>query len=961
MRIEMHALTLFSLAGLVLGTGLTAANAAEPTLPVKEQAQTNGAATGQSTAAAVTGKVMKLKLNSLNGLDYTVEHPTWRESKAVRVVDANRPHLNQTKTLFARLSVGAESEADLKRAISLAGAALQSDRPGSHSYRTFSGLDTVFIVEANSVEDAINMAAALENKPGILWTEIEHRNPVENKAITSDPSASEQWHIDNPGGNDNNVAAAYDRGITGSGVVIGILEADQNSFYHVDNLGVENIHPDLVNQINRDLSVPTDPFNISYSHGVSVAGLAAGEGNNGLAGSGVAYGAQLASLLNGSSINAGESFGHELNDIDIINNSWGPMNLTSPVSPTGKFLEALPDDFEIDIPQVTHAGMTRIEFIGLDQGLRLGRNGHGRIFVFSAGNGSSFQGFARLLTGNAISLPGLAGFNAPAPVTPYGYLDISGPDPTRADGDGDGVPDVFHIDGMVDAGWRWSGLMGDRVEYNSRATRARTFAIGSAGMSNALSGYSTTGCSVFASTYVQDTTLAQEFTPRPMGAGYGAASAGIGLVTLEQPGDGDTDSANCSTDFGAFNTSFVDPDLESCQFNGTSAAAPVASGIIALMLEANPTLTIRDVQHIIQQTSTPVNYDPTQSYWTVDAVGLGTSDPDDFPGNPPTFWTTNSGGVRHHDGYGFGIMDADAAVAAALTWENVSKSIILDSGLVDIAEEGNAFLADGEIADATYEKVAIISENLETNRLVPGAATNFIMSCVRDNLTVEGVELEVTIEGDGAGDLFIAIASPQGTISPLALPRGDSNGMSGNAYLNHTFSTYKHWGELSGGEWRLIIADFRSDEASPQGTAPADPPDPADLGQEQVTYLGTFGLPGNANHTAKTLVSYRLKIYGTDNGTPVFEGCPIALTACPGDLNGDGIVNLLDLQIFLHWHQSGNILADMNASGNLELNDIMIFLSIWQPGFCDQSTGLPGGRPTTGTLAKPTDPLVRPI
>ncbi|MBL4590885.1 MAG: S8 family serine peptidase, partial [Phycisphaerales bacterium] len=434
MRLEMHALTLFSLAGLVLGTAPIAAQAAEPIVPVVKQSDASKVSTQQSGVETISGKTLKVKMSTKNAVEYTVENPSWRESKAVRVVDANRPELTMTKTLFARVSVGVENEAALKNAVAAAGAALRSDRPGSHAFEKFNGLDTVFILEANSVEDAINMANTLEGMPGILWTEIEHRNPVKSHAITSDPSAGDQWHIDNPLGNDANIAAVYDRGITGDGVVVGILEADPNSFYHVDNLGIENIHPDLVNQLNRDLSIPTDPFNVSYSHGVSVAGLAGGEGNNGLAGSGVAYGAQLASLKNGSNINSGQSFSHELNDIDIVNSSWGPMNESTPNSNTGKVLVTLPNDFEIRIPQVTHSGLSRIDLIGLDQGLRLGREGKGRLFVFSAGNGNHFQGFDRFLTGNAISLPGLFGG------LDYGYLDISGVDPTRNDGDGDGVP-----------------------------------------------------------------------------------------------------------------------------------------------------------------------------------------------------------------------------------------------------------------------------------------------------------------------------------------------------------------------------------------------------------------------------------------------------------------------------------------------------------------------------------------
>lgn len=42
----------------------------------------------------------------------------------------------------------------------------------------------------------------------------------------------------------------------------------------------------------------------------------------------------------------------------------------------------------------------------------------------------------------------------------------------------------------------------------------------------------------------------------------------------------------------------ADPDYTS-RFNGTSAASPIAAGVIALMLEANPNLTYRDVQEIL--------------------------------------------------------------------------------------------------------------------------------------------------------------------------------------------------------------------------------------------------------------------------------------------------------------------------------------------------------------------------
>lgn len=983
MSTRVGALSLFTLAGLVVGLGATVSSAQSTTQTGQADASTSNVKSGtahSSTDNVVQGKALLLKLDGKgNGAEFIVENPTWRESKAVRVLDANRPHLNVVRTVYSELLVSVESEEVLKRVVATVGAQLGTNRPGSHTIRPFLGRDDVFVVQGNSVEDAANLANELTKHAGVNWAELNYQSPMQNLGGVSlnDPSLPNQWHIQNLDGipgSDHKVNLVHDRGYSGAGIVVGVQEADQNSFYHVDLDGDTQIHPDLANKLNEELSVPTAPLNISYSHGVSVAGLIAAEGNNGLAGVGVAYEAQLASLRNGNQIDSGESFGHELNAIHITNNSWGPVNEAFPLSTTGKYIAEFPDDFEIDIPQVTHAGIGRSRLLGLDQSIRLGRGRKGRLNVFAAGNGSHFQGFDRLATGNAISLPG---FGVDDMVDEYGYLDITALDPSQDDADQDGIPDVFILDGTTGTAspeggpWRWSGHLGDRVEYNQMASWTRTFAIGAVGEDNSRTGYSTTGTSVFASAYVQIATLAGEFAPDP-GGGYGPATFGRGLTTIEQADGTDEDGPiDCNAVLG---NTFVDDDLETCLFNGTSSAAPVAAGIMALMLEANPDLTIRDVQHIIQQTSNPIGYDPTNSYWPSLFLGLGQLDPDDDPNSPtPTFWTTNSADVRHSDEFGFGVIDADAAVTAAETWEGVDQLFVLDSGLIVAGEEveddmGVVTLENPIIPDAVFEERQVLSENLETNVLVPGDPLVIQMSCIRDNMVIEGVELTLTIEGVGAGDLMIALRSPRGTISPLALPRGDSNGLTDFAYNDYTFSTYKHWGELSGGNWDLIIQDYRPDEESPEGDIrddePSDPPQPNELGLEQVTFLGSFGLPGNPDHDEKEIVSYRLKVFGTDQGEPVFQGCPPGLTSCPGDLDGNGYVDTADLQLFIAWFLEGNPLADLDGNGTIGYADLTIYRGFWIPGFCGNANGpFIGGRPHPGGsgVRGDNDPVIRPF
>ncbi|KAF6037540.1 hypothetical protein EB796_004156 [Bugula neritina] len=81
-------------------------------------------------------------------------------------------------------------------------------------------------------------------------------------------------------------------------------------------------------------------------------------------------------------------------------------------------------------------------------------------------------------------------------------------------------------------------------------------------------------------------------------------------------------------------------------FQGTSSAAPLAAGVMALALEANPSLTWRDLQHIVVVTSKVPN-----------SVEKG--------------WTINGAGLHINDKFGYGAIDAAQMVQVAQTWNNV--------------------------------------------------------------------------------------------------------------------------------------------------------------------------------------------------------------------------------------------------------------------------------------------------
>lgn len=81
---------------------------------------------------------------------------------------------------------------------------------------------------------------------------------------------------------------------------------------------------------------------------------------------------------------------------------------------------------------------------------------------------------------------------------------------------------------------------------------------------------------------------------------------------------------------------------------GTSASAPLAAGICALALQANPKLTWRDMQHIVVRTARPENL--IANDWQVNGVGRN---------------------VSHS--FGYGLMDAFAMVKLASKWKMVPE------------------------------------------------------------------------------------------------------------------------------------------------------------------------------------------------------------------------------------------------------------------------------------------------
>ncbi|CAB3244914.1 unnamed protein product [Arctia plantaginis] len=189
---------------------------------------------------------------------------------------------------------------------------------------------------------------------------------------------------------------------------------------------------------------------------------------------------------------------------------------------------------------------------------------------------------------------------------------------------------------------------------------------------------------------------------------------------------------------------------------GTSAAAPLAAGIIALTLNANPKLTWRDVQHLI--------------VWTSEYAPLTAN-----PG-----WQINGAGLYFDVRFGFGLLNAGSLVTMALNWTNVPQKHVcrIDATLLESTSS--------RLSSRTQADVFISVEDCEVNY-------------------IEHVELIVNIRYSRRGALEIYLVSPQGTKVQLLSTRSKDASKSG--FVNWPLMSVSTWGEDPKGVWKVIIAD----------------------------------------------------------------------------------------------------------------------------------------------------------
>ena len=187
-------------------------------------------------------------------------------------------------------------------------------------------------------------------------------------------------------------------------------------------------------------------------------------------------------------------------------------------------------------------------------------------------------------------------------------------------------------------------------------------------------------------------------------------------------------------------------DTYTARFSDTSAAAPMVSGVVALMLQANPKLTWRDVPLVLAQSARKV--DAQYGPW------------------------------HYHHAYGFGVADATAAVALARTWPSVGGSDTVKRCGTITHEVGRTIPKSTPLTD--YDALDDFAEKLDYNAPVADGMTDSITlpddgSCPAGTVEHVEVTLEITDAGGKAehpdsGKLHIALTSPSGRTSTLVLP-----------------------------------------------------------------------------------------------------------------------------------------------------------------------------------------------
>ncbi len=226
-------------------------------------------------------------------------------------------------------------------------------------------------------------------------------------------------------------------------------------------------------------------------------------------------------------------------------------------------------------------------------------------------------------------------------------------------------------------------------------------------------------------------------------------------------------AASVTTDLNGSDGDY--PGDDSDGFGGTSAATPVSTGVVALMLEANPDLGWRDVQSILA-----ISAAQTGSDYGSAATGYEVGD---WYANGASDW--NGGGMTYNVSYGYGMIDAYAAVRLAEVWSYFYDAAATSANMV---EATGSWIGNEAITDNTTTAVTID---------------------VTEDIMIEHIYVTIDFEHTHLSELSVYLVAPDGTRILLMEDEGRGTDWDGD----YTFGVASQMGVTSAGEWTVEIYD----------------------------------------------------------------------------------------------------------------------------------------------------------
>ncbi|MFM1705456.1 serine protease Asp [Aeromonas salmonicida] len=262
------------------------------------------------------------------------------------------------------------------------------------------------------------------------------------------------------------------------------------------------------------------------------------------------------------------------------------------------------------------------------------------------------------------------------------------------------------------------------------------------------------------------------------------------MVTTDLPG---CDMGYNRVDDPSTNRLHNNPQLDaSCDYNGvmngTSSATPNTTGAMALLMSASPDLSVRDLRDLLARNATRLdaNQGPVQISYTAangqrrQVTGL-------------EGWERNAAGLWFSPTYGFGLVDVNKTLARAASHEPLPPLVQLPWQKVTIRDR-----VVGAIPDV-------------------GSSPTRSSTQVDQPLTVEAVQVMVSLDHQRLPDLLIELVSPSGTRSVLLNPNNSLVGQSldrqqlgyvrTKGLRDMRMLSHKFYGEPAQGEWRLEVTD----------------------------------------------------------------------------------------------------------------------------------------------------------